>query len=75
MKVLASEAGPMNEVSPVNGSIQRASMSRSLAERARDVASQAARHAADHDDDGAFPDEDIGALQHAGLLMAPVPHR
>ena len=48
---------------------------RLLIERARDVAADAARHAVDLDDDGAFPHEDIAALHHAGLLMAPFPHR
>lgn len=46
---------------------------RLLVERARQVAAAAAARAADKDEDGAFPTEDIAALAHAGLLMAPFP--
>ena len=47
--------------------------SQSLLERAAAVAVRAARRAAEHDGDGAFPDEDIAELHRQGLLMAPFP--
>ena len=45
----------------------------SLLARAATVARRAAKRAADHDADGAFPSEDIDELHREGLLLAPFP--
>ena len=74
-ELLRAGSVSINEVIQLSGSIPRdvPCNSRLLIERARDVAADAAWHAVDLDDDGAFPHEDIAALHHAGLLMAPFP--